>query len=221
MAFRYDNTSANKWSEISAETVLAPMDAICLKLSAGAYAKMYPLDTVSGPYGRTFTAGWNLFGPALDISTSDYRMAISRCLTSLDSSDYSQVISQRMGTQQPWVYVPGDTVYPQLQAGEGYWIFMKETGSLQGFSTAPIKGVYAETWSGGGAGGVVGGGAGYAATALSSGSDGVPALPAAFTGTVKDKAGNPIASGKIEVIIDGVVRAGKSFTNGEFGLSLG
>ncbi|MFA7148625.1 MAG: CFI-box-CTERM domain-containing protein, partial [Syntrophomonadaceae bacterium] len=98
----------------------------------------------------------------------------------------------------------------RVQAGEGYWIYMKEQGTLAGFSYTPVADVPYEIPLSAGI-----------FMSFSNVNDGVPALPAAFTGNVMDKAGNPISEGKIEVVIDGVVRASKAFTDGQFGLSLG
>ncbi len=48
-----------------------------------------------------------------------------------------------------------------------------------------------------------------------------PLLPAAFYGNVVDQAGNPVAEGTIQAVVDGVIRGEISFTGGEFGISAG
>lgn len=142
LAYRYDS-GTNSWVELAADAVLNPMDAICLKVSGDTVARLYPSAAISGPYNRALTAGWNLLGPALDISSAvDNKMMVNRFLSSVDSSKYSQVVSQRMGTQNPWTYVPGDSTCPDVHAGAAYWIYMKETANLAGFSYTPVEDVY-------------------------------------------------------------------------------
>jgi hypothetical protein len=55
---------------------------------------------------------------------------------------YSQVFSPGIGFQNPWAYVPGDFNewhVPWMRAGSGYWLFIKEDGTLAGYSYTPVK----------------------------------------------------------------------------------
>jgi len=208
LAYRYDNAT-NNWAELNATASLAPMDSICINMKNSYNALLHPSTTISGPYTRTLPKGWNMIGPALDISSpTDNNMFASRVLKSLGAK-FSQAVSQRMGYQVPWTFVPGDEQSPTMYPGEGYWVYMLEDASLAGYSMTPVQEVVAKCPSS----------ATLSATEVTD--TNVPTLPAAFYGTVTDQQGNAIASGTIVVSLDGVVKARKQFDNGQFGMSLG
>ncbi len=192
-----------------------PTDAVYLKLKGKTLAEFYPLESPSGPYNRTLKQGWNLFGPAFDLSDwNAHEMRASNVLSSL-SGQFVHVISPRTEVQNPWAYIPGLSSNPDMRVTEGYWIYMKEEGILPGFSYTPVSGNY------------------YGHIPCPGDDDywGVmempdltvspPPLPAAFYGDVVDAEGNTIEEGTIEAVVDGIVRGRITFNDGRFGLSEG
>jgi len=221
LAFMYDSEAAQKgdasedlvvrWLQAGQETSFSPMDALFIKVTEQTTARMYPYEGFSGPYSRELFKGWNLLGPALNIDAEHSEMEARHVLNSLydlqgGRCSYSQVISPPLGEQPYWVYAPTMEQSPFMKAGEGYWLYMLKDDCLAGSSiTVPQEETVMELQE---------------IAPLSTGEE-PPSLPAAFYGTVRDQEGESIASGKIEVIIDGVVRAVRNFSDGQFGLSLG
>jgi len=218
LAYYFDSVN-KEWKLITTadygDMPINPTDAVYLKLKGKTLAEFYPLESPSGPYNRTLKQGWNLFGPAFDLSDwNAHQMRASNVLSSL-SGQFVHVISPRTEVQNPWAYIPGLSRNPDMRVTEGYWIYMKEEGILPGFSYTPVSGNY------------------YGHIPCPGDDDywGVmempdltvspPPLPAAFYGDVVDAEGNTIEEGTIEAVVDGIVRGRITFTGGQFGLSEG
>ena len=130
-----------------------------------------------------------------------------------------------------WGYAPSMNANPLMQAGEGYWIYLKQNASLAGYSYTPIKEIAENSNSSATTTITAGGGAGVSPGIISQSCTAfniaesvdaeIPSLPAAFYGTVTDQNGNSLSEGTIEVVVNGVVQASKKFKDGKFGMSLG
>lgn len=130
-----------KWVVGGAEFQFEPLDAIYVKLSGYTKLEYYPLRSVSSVPTRDLVPGWNLISPALDLSAYEF-MKPAEVLASVRGK-YSQVVSPGLGFQQPWAYVPLAADDPgqdmEMEAGRGYWVYMKEAGTLAGFSYTPVR----------------------------------------------------------------------------------
>lgn len=229
LAYVYDS-GQSKWVEISPYYTFKPMDAICLKVDDITEVKLFPSKDFSGGYTRSLKGGWNFFGPALDLSLSPTAMTVRDALYSI-SGQFSQIISPGMGNQMAWGYAPSMNANPLMQAGEGYWIYLKQNASLAGYSYTPIKEIAENSNSSATTTITAGGGAGVSPGIISQSCTAfniaesvdaeIPSLPAAFYGTVTDQNGNSLSEGTIEVVVNGVVQASKKFKDGKFGMSLG
>ncbi len=235
--YAYDSIN-KKWIEVDAKTQLHPMDALYVKVKENnsSSAKLIPYNNLSIGYTKAIKKGWNLVGPALDVgSVNGYRMDTNRVLASLDGR-YSQVISQKVGDQYGWIYVRGDNRVPFMFAGLGYWVYALEDNELAGFSSTPVDAIYEGSnfypypIAGGGGGGSPGaGGGGLSQSPISEemlfnnneNASTIPELPLALFGLVNYENGAVVSEGTIDVVVDGKVIASKSFTNGQYGLSLG
>jgi len=158
----YKSTTDGKWyvddldaAKADLEYKFKPMDAIYVMTRGGNQIKFWAADATTGPYVKTLQAGWNLVGVAIDLSScqnlygsNQFAMPASNYFTSV-SDKYSQVVSPNMG-QSPWAYVPGtysaasndyyEQFYP-VMAGRGYWVFLKSSNDMAGFSYTPVKNI--------------------------------------------------------------------------------
>ncbi len=210
LAFGYKNNSG--WYELGAANKLGTMDAIFVKVTQETDAKIRPSLEMTGPYTKRLQQGWNLFGPALDISSSEgYSMQASKILGSIIGK-FSNVISQNnTETQSGWSYVANSEPIPIMTVGEGYWVYMNEEGVLAGFSFTPVNSIYNNEDN-------------LSMGLLNYDDDDdtdIPALPAAFCGVVRNSNGHDVVTGKIEVVINGIVCSEKLFNDGKFGMEIG
>ncbi len=129
-----------------------PLKAIYVKIKATNLAGVtcYALSTPTAPPVITLQPGWNLVGPALDISYQEEQMFVSmpvdRFINSV-RSDCLQVVSPALGLVNivPWNFIPGDEWnmdvddIPTVTAGGGVWMYMGYESQLAGFSYTPVQ----------------------------------------------------------------------------------
>ncbi|MGI6549506.1 MAG: hypothetical protein ACOX4Q_05585 [Syntrophomonadales bacterium] len=129
-----------------------PMKAIYVKIKATNLAGVtcYAASTPTGPYASILEPGWNLVGPALDISYKEDQMIVSMPVDRFIKSVYSnclQIVSPALGiyNSRPWNFVPDDEWYmddediPHVLAGSGLWMYMGYESELAGFSYTPVQ----------------------------------------------------------------------------------
>jgi hypothetical protein len=128
----------SKWFIPGEGYELKPIYAVYVKVQGSATAYLYPSQEVSSPPGRSLPVGWNLISLAKDYENGGFSpRSVEGSLISIDG-DYSIVVSP--GLNQPgWSYVAGDATIPDLLPYKGYWVYMNNPNSLQGFSTTPIS----------------------------------------------------------------------------------
>ena len=128
----------SKWFIPGEGYELKPIYAVYVKVQGSATAYLYPSQDVSNPPGRSLPVGWNLISLAKDYQNGGFSpRSVEGSLISIDG-DYSIVVSP--GLNQPgWSYVAGDATIPDLLPYKGYWVYMDNPNSLQGFSTTPIS----------------------------------------------------------------------------------
>jgi hypothetical protein len=162
------NLNAGKWVVQEGETpnysndpvfLFKPMDAVYVKIKDskdpydGAVAVCYPASTPTGPYESNLQPGWNLVGPALDLSKhpSFYTgKPIQEPVTRFINSVYNeciQVVNPAFGLNlEPWNYIPGEEwnldEIPQVTAGSGVWMYMANEAKLAGFSYTPVENLF-------------------------------------------------------------------------------
>ncbi len=200
-------------SENDPEFTLMPMEGIYLKLKGDAKATFYPYNGVSGPYSRNLVEGWNLMGACIDDYT--YYMGVGKVLSNI-SGQYNQVVSPGLGIQEPWVHVYSYNWEEQYQMliGNGYWVYMNEDATLaasnSGTPVSQYYGYYDIYDNSNSSSGKL---------ALSPGSQNIstPLLPAVFKGTVKNAAGENIASGVVKAYIKGQECGSAEIKDGKFG----
>jgi len=151
-------------AETDAEFMFRPQQAIMLKMKAESCAHFYVSRALTTPPTRELAQGWNFVSAAFDpfiyfyednygfneeiapakYNYSPHSMLAYEALSSIKDK-YSQVVSPNLASQVPWVYVPqssalaGDFTNPKfMEAGRGYWVYMKEPGTLAGFSSTPV-----------------------------------------------------------------------------------
>ena len=143
-------------TDLSAE--LRPLDAVFVKVEDGKTLELYfdinDIPTsVSAPPTKELKAGWNFVGPAVfegdipaDANFASIEGKYSQVIypgydgDSLFRSKTSDVSLRVSRSWYPWVYVPGQDDYdiPYVEDFLGYWVFMKEDGTLAGFTFTPI-----------------------------------------------------------------------------------
>jgi len=155
-------------AETDAEFMFRPQQAVMLKMKAESYAHFYVSRALTAPPTRELAQGWNFVSAAFDpfiyfyednygfneeiapakYNYSPHSMLAYEALSSIKEK-YSQVVSPNLASQVPWVYVPqssalaGDFTNPKfMEAGRGYWVYMKEPGTLAGFSSTPVDNKY-------------------------------------------------------------------------------
>lgn len=129
-----------------------PMKAVYVKIKPNYLAALtcYPLSTGTGPYTESLKSGWNLVGPAIDISNHPHPLlpAGEKVHVFIDSiySKCLQVVDKIPGyLDELWIYTPGDEAdleedeIPFVLAGGGVWIYMGEEAELQGTSYTPVQ----------------------------------------------------------------------------------
>lgn len=120
------------------------LDAYFVKVADGKTVPISFYDKVTGiltaPPSKDLQEGWNFVGPAL---WNDGRELNASANFASIEGKYSQVISP--GYNQPsWTYTDEMNYEdePWVEAGYGYWVFMKEDGTLAGFSYTPADEYY-------------------------------------------------------------------------------
>ncbi|MBI4287147.1 MAG: hypothetical protein HY671_01825, partial [Chloroflexi bacterium] len=118
---------------LDATYVLNPLDAIYIQMNAAASPQIIPFEGTSAPPSKALTAGWNLIGaaflqtemPVTDALVSAFfapntgvNQAVANPLWG-----YSQVVSPTTNMFD-WTYIRGSAVIPNMQVGEGYWVYM-------------------------------------------------------------------------------------------------
>lgn len=194
------------------EFELRPMEVVVLKLKGEAAALLYPLNTPSGGYTKQLVSGWNLIGPALDMSSEyGYEMPVTDVLKSVEGK-YTQVVSPGMGDQYPWSYTASSNYSyagePVMTISEGYWVYMNAAGQLAGYSYTPIQKWHPDYYPTSDQRTVKGFNTGATIAP--------PDLPAQFYGTIT---GATKVAGKVEAVIDGKVVAAINYSDGKFGVT--
>ncbi|MDF9406773.1 VWA domain-containing protein [Pelotomaculum isophthalicicum JI] len=121
-----------------------PMEAVYVKVKGYTYTKHCPYRNPSGPYTRAMNPGWNLISPAIDLAEGGFyndSKKLDQVLANIKGK-YTQAVSPGIGMQDAWSYVPDSDASgykPWMRAGCGYWVYMKESGTLTGFSYTPVK----------------------------------------------------------------------------------
>lgn len=141
----YKNNDDKWYNEDGSEFKLEPQMALFVKTKGETDAHFIASRTLNAPPTRSLAAGWNLISPAIEST----RMKVNEVLSSIDGK-YSQAVSPGIGWQVPWAYVPGSKNKPPMEAGRGYWVYMKEAGALAGFSSTPVKHYWYNAGGGGG-----------------------------------------------------------------------
>ena len=129
MVYGWDGTD---WiAPFPSTTVITPLDAIFVQMKEEASLPILFSTQLLPAATKDLSAGWNLIGPAsLDVM---YRDAALASLGTGDTAKYSQVIDPISGAI---ITGTGETE-AEMYPGMGYWIFMKEAGTLAGFSVTP------------------------------------------------------------------------------------
>jgi hypothetical protein len=125
------------WSIPGTGYELKPLYAVYVKVQGSATALLYPSQDVSIMPGRTLSVGWSLIGPAMDYQNGGFSpRTVEGSLVTIENN-YQIVISPSLN-QPGWSYVrDGATAY--LLPYKGYWVYMDNQGTLQGFSSTPIS----------------------------------------------------------------------------------
>ncbi|GAB6179379.1 hypothetical protein JCM14036_06980 [Desulfotomaculum defluvii] len=150
------------------EFFFEPQEAIFVKMKGWSAAHFYASKAINPPPTRQLITGWNLvspaipthedyYEPALDVHYGEGIMPTYKVLINIKDK-YSQVVSPSLASQYAWTYVPPNTGLVGdlelllsgligsdvkcMEAGRGYWVYMKEAGELPGFSSTPVYNNY-------------------------------------------------------------------------------
>lgn len=149
-AFVY-NPVSESWGELETTntTVLNPLNAVFIKMSASGWATLKMSTLTHPPPTRALVAGWNLIGAAM--SMTDQELEMWKVLKSVEQTPagligYDMVVSPPLATQPSWAYVRGQegtqgtawADWQKMQFGRGYWIYMENADEMAGFSSTPI-----------------------------------------------------------------------------------
>lgn len=151
--YGYVNGEFTQITDLSIQ--LKPLDAIFVKVKEGKRVRIFfdfedILTTITPPPSKQLNAGWNFVGPAF---VYDEYMPVNENFVSIGDK-YSQVvfpgydyegykIAKRARGMYPWTYVAGQKYedeydVPNVGIFAGYWVFMREAGTLAGFSVTPL-----------------------------------------------------------------------------------
>jgi hypothetical protein len=135
-AYSFDS-STQQWLPVLAEYRLTPCDAIYVKMAKDDIAPIVASSLSSVPVKGLYP-GWNLVSLA-----APKDMGVGEALTSVynvtnDLRGYNQVISPTVG-QPAWIYIRDGEDNPIMLVGKGYWVFMINSGTMAGFTSASLN----------------------------------------------------------------------------------
>jgi hypothetical protein len=143
-AYSWNGTS---FQLVTPETVLSPLEAIYVSMNKSAVAQIIPYEGISGPSSKTLTPGWNFIGsaflqtemPVKDAMASAFFASTTQTVPNAQPLwGYSEVISPPINVFE-WAYLRDAPVIPSMRLGEGYWIYMTNSGQLSGFTSTPLQ----------------------------------------------------------------------------------
>lgn len=141
-AYRWDGTA---FQFVDNAYVLTPLDAIYVRMNNSATLEIIPFEGTTAPPSKTLSAGWNLIGSAFLQTEMPVKDAVASAFFAPTPGvpnasplwGYSQIVSPTANTFD-WVYVREAPVIPNVLIGEGYWVFMVNSGQLSGFTSTPL-----------------------------------------------------------------------------------
>ncbi len=144
-AYAFDPTVTPPWVPLNGDNAdypLKPCDAIYVRMAEPDIAAILFSPDLSVP-SKDLYAGWNLVGLAYmeTVGYMDAGEALAMVLkVTGDLEGYELVVSPPVaGQQSSWFALPGGLSAKDMYITEGYWVSMKNPGTLVGFSFTPIS----------------------------------------------------------------------------------